>query len=111
VATQADHIDFEPRTSSFLQMIIDDCKYHDDAYHRKIAYAARIKRAIANPRGRRLNVRVDKMWTARQVSKAIINSAAAEIAAAKAMRRAEEIFNGMLVSRSSDSGGGMNLDG
>lgn len=113
MATQADHIEFVGRTSAFQRMIADDCKYHDDAYHRKIAYAAKIKKRLANPYGKRLNLRVDKMWAARQVAKAIVESAAAELAAAKAMRRAEEIYAGMFQASGTVAGGqtGWNMDG
>ena len=113
MAPTADWIEFTAKTSAFKKVIADDVAFHMNAYHRKIAYAAKVKRALANPRGRRLNLRIDKMWYAHQVSKAIINSAAADLAAAKAMLRAEEIYAGMFEGRtaaSANAGGGMDMD-
>lgn len=108
---QADWIEFEGKTSAFRKMVDDTVQFHMDAYHRKIAYAARIRRKLANPRSRKINLRIDKMWYARQVSKAIVSSAAADLAAAKAMLKAEEIYNGMFTAKASDDGDGMDLDG
>lgn len=111
MTTTADHIEFEGKTSAFRAMIAEDVKLRMDSYHRKIAYAARIRQKLANPRSRKFNLRFDRMWYARAVSKAIVNSAAADIASAKAMLKAEEIYNGMLGGRPDNSGDGMDLDG
>lgn len=110
MATVADHIEFEAKTSAFRTMVRDDVKLRMDSYHRKIAYAANLRRKLANPRSRKINVRIDKMWYARAVSKAIINSAAADLASAKAMLKAQEIYDGMFTARAQDSGNGMDLD-
>lgn len=111
MATTADHIEFQPRTSAFRTVIRDDVKLRMDSYHRKIAYAALIRRKLANPRSRKLNLRIDRMWYARAVSKAIVNSAAADLASAKSMLKAQEIYDGMFTARAEDSGDGMDLDG
>lgn len=111
MATQADHIEFEGKTSAFRAMVRDDVKLRMDSYHRKIAYAAQIRRKLANPRSRKVNLRFDRMWYARAVSRAIVNSAAADLASAKAMLKAEEIYEGMFVAHNQDSGDGMDLDG
>lgn len=109
MATVADHIEFEPRTSAFRAMIADDVKLRMSSYHRKIAYAAIIRRKLANPRSRKINIRIDKMWHAREVSRAIRNSAAADLASAKAMLKAQEIYDSMFTAHAADSGG-MDLD-
>lgn len=111
MTTTADHIEFEGKTSAFRKMVADDVKLRMDSYHRKIAYAARIRRKLANPRSRKINLRFDRMWYARAVSKAIVNSAAADLASAKGMLKAEEIYNGMFIGHAADSGNGMDLDG
>lgn len=111
MATVADHIEFQGKTSAFRQMIADDVKLRMDSYHRKIAYAAMIRRKLANPRSRKFNLRIDKMWYARAVSKAIVNSAAADLASAKGMLKAEEIYNGMFVAQAGGNDDGMDLDG
>lgn len=107
-------IEFTPKTSAFHELIRLDVDFHMKSYHRKIQYAARIRRALANPRSRKLNLRFDRMWYARQVSKAIISSAAAELAAAKAMLRAQDIYAGMFEGKApahAGASGGMDLDG
>lgn len=111
MATVADHIEFEGKTSAFRQMIADDVKLRMNSYHRKIAYAAQIRRKLANPRSRKINLRIDRMWYARAVSKSIVNSAAADLASAKAMLKAQEIYDGMFTARAADPGNGMDLDG
>lgn len=111
MATVADHIEFQGKTSAFRAMVADDVKLRMDSYHRKIAYAAAIRRKLANPRSRKVNLRIDKMWYARAVSKAIINSAAADLASAKGMLKAQEIYDGMFTARAQDPAGGMDLDG
>lgn len=109
MAVVADHIEFEGKTSAFRKMVASDVKYHMDSYHRKIAYAATIRRKLSNPRSRKINLRIDLMWYARAVAKAIVNSAAADLAAAKAMLKAEEIYDGIFTARAPDSDG-MDLD-
>jgi hypothetical protein len=111
MATSADHIEFQPRTSAFRIVIRDDVKLRMDSYHRKIAYAALLRRKLANPRSRKVNLRIDRMWYARAVSKAIVNSAAADLASAKSMLKAQEIYDGMFTARAQDTGDGMDLDG
>lgn len=110
MATVADHIESVSKTSDFRQLIADDVKLHMSLYHRKIALAAALRRKLANPRSRKVNLRFDRMWYARAVSKAIVNSAAADLAAAKAMLKAQEIFDGMFTARAADGGPGMDLD-
>jgi hypothetical protein len=110
MAVVADHIEFEAKTSAFRKMIASDVKLRMDSYHRKIAYAAQIRRKLANPRSRKVNLRFDRMWYARAVSKAIINSAAADLASAKSMLKAQEIFDGMFTAKAPDTGNGMDLD-
>jgi hypothetical protein len=109
MTTVADHIEFEGKTSAFRTMIADDVKLRMSSYHRKIAYAAIIRRKLANPRSAKINLRIDRMWYARAVSRAIINSAAADLASAKGMLKAQEIYDGMFTARAQD-GDGMDLD-
>jgi hypothetical protein len=111
MATVADHIEFEGKTSAFRAMIAADVKLRMDSYHRKIAYAAAIRRKLANPRSRKINLRFDRMWYARAVSKAIVNSAAADLASAKSMAKSQEIYDGMFTAHAPDKGDGMDLDG
>lgn len=106
-------IEFEGKTSAFKAMIATTVDFHMKSYHRKIAYAAKLRKRLANPRSRKLNLRFDKVWYARAVSKAIINSAAADVAAAKALLKAEQIYDGMFTARAQGgaNGAGMDLDG
>ncbi len=106
-----DWIEFEGRTSAFKDMIRKTVDFHMRSYHRKIAYAAKLRRKLANPRSAKFNLRIDKMWYARQVSKEIVNSAAADIAAAKALLKAEQTYDGMFTAKAPDRGDGMDLDG
>ncbi len=108
-----DWIEFEGKTSKFLEMIEMDVEFSMNRYHALVQYAARYRKAMANPRGLKVNYRVDLIWHARQASRAILASAAANVAAAKAMRKAEEIHLGAISTKGnvSGGGGGMNLDG
>jgi hypothetical protein len=104
-------IEFKPRTSAFREVIATSVDFHMKSYHRKIAYAAKIKRRLSNPRSRKFNLRFDKILYARLVSGAIIKSAAADVAAAKSLLKAEEIYLGVFTSRAEPGGAGMDLDG
>jgi hypothetical protein len=105
-------IEFEGKTSKFKEMIRTTVDFHMKSYHRKISYAAKIKKRLSNPRSRKYNLRFDKMWYARQVSKAIVNSAAADVAAAKSLLKAEQIYDGMFTAKAANGdGSGMDLDG
>lgn len=111
MATVADHIDSVGKTSELRELIADDVKLHMSLYHRKIALAATLRRKLANPHSRKVNLRIDLMWYASVVSKPIVQSAAADLAAAKAMLKAQELYDGMFTARTADAGGGMDLDG
>lgn len=104
-------IEFTPKTSAYDEVTQRTVDFHMKSYHRKIAYAARVRRALANPRSRKFNLRIDKMWYARQVSKCWTASAAADLAAAKAVLRAKAIYAGMFEAKAhAGPGGGMDLD-
>jgi hypothetical protein len=106
-------IEFQGKTSAFQEMIKTTVDFHMKSYHRKIAYAAKLRKRLANPRSRKVNLNFNKMWYARAVSKAIINSAAADVAAAKALLKAEQVYLGMFTAKpqNGSNGGGMDLDG
>lgn len=84
--------------------------FHMRSYHRKITYAAYIRRKLANPRSRKFNLRLDKMWYARRVSKCWTNSAAADLAAAKAVLSGKAIYAGMFESKATAQGPGSGWD-
>ena len=105
-------IEFEGKTSKFQEVVRTSVDFNMKSYHRKVAYAAKMRKRLANPRSRKINLRFDKMWYARQVSKAILASAAADVASAKAWLKAEQIYMGMFTAKQGGSNGpGMDLDG
>jgi hypothetical protein len=103
----------EPRsgTKAFDEITERTVQFHMASYHRKITYAAYIRRKLANPYSRKYNLRVDKMWYARQVSKCWTDSAAGDLAAAKAALRGKRIYGGMFEAKAHDSGDGWDIDG
>lgn len=108
---QAIWIEFTPKTSAYDEVTQQTVAFHMDSYHRKIAYAARVRRALSNPRSRKWNLRFDRMWYARQVSRCWTQSAAADLAAAKAVLRGKAIYAGMFEAKQpAGPSGGMDLD-
>lgn len=104
-------IEFTPKTSAFDEVTQQTVAFHMNAYHRKIAYAARLRRALSNPRSRKFNLRIDRMWYARQVSRCWTASAAADLAAAKSVLRGKSIYAGMFEAKQpAGPSGGMDLD-
>lgn len=104
-------IEFTPKTSAFDEVTQQTVDFHMKAYHRKIAYAARLRRALANPKSRKFNLRIDLMWYARQISRCWTQSAAADLAAARAVNRGKAIYAGMFEAKQpAGPSGGMDLD-
>lgn len=89
---KADHIEFENSTAAFYEVMDTDVELNTDSYNRKIDYASRVYKSITK---RRFTWRLDLVWYAHQAKKAIIDSAAANLAAAKADQRAKDIIMGL----------------
>jgi hypothetical protein len=89
---KATHIEFQNNTKAFFGVMDEDIELMTDSYNRKIDFASRVHRSIAK---RRFTFRLDMLWYAHQVKRALVSSAAANLAAAKANQRAKDIVMGL----------------
>lgn len=106
-------LEYEGKTTAFRTTIDTHVDFNTECYHALIEYAAKVKKQLANPQGKRLNWRLDHKWYAHQVSRKLLAAAAAHIAVAKAMRAADEVFTGGFQGNAAGHTvvpGGFNLD-
>ena len=112
MATRADHIGYSGKASAFMATVDDDIKLNKDSYGRKQEWAAKVYRGLANSHSDRIRLsRAKRLAYASAIRAAIVASAAANFAAAKAMLKARDLFGGMTSATAGrGSEDGMDLD-